>query len=302
MKASDIAQFLDTTLLGRDIEIDGFAELSDIKPHKILFAKKFTPETAQRLSNCADIVAIVPADYLNQLTCSHIISDNPRLAFMRVLSHFFAPRQAPSGIHPSAIVEQGAVIGNEVTIGANCYIGSNVTIGDHTWIHPNVVIDNIVDIGEHCEIKSGAVIGQEGFGFERSDEGIPIHFPHFGKVKIGNNVFIGSNTTIERATLGTTIIEDNVKIDDLVQIGHNSHIGANSMITVGALICGGAVLHENSYIAPNASIKEKLSVGVNGFVGLGAVVIRDVYDEEVVVGNPARALRSNSHTDSSENH
>ena len=70
MKASDIAQFLDTTLLGKDIEIDGFAELSDIKPHKILFAKKFTPETAQRLSNCADIVAIVPADYLNQLTCS----------------------------------------------------------------------------------------------------------------------------------------------------------------------------------------------------------------------------------------
>ena len=129
--------------------------------------------------------------------------------------------------------------------------------------------------------------------FERNELGEPVHFPHFGDVIVGNNVFIGSNTTVERATLGSTVIEDNVKIDDLVQVGHNSHIGEGSMITVGAIVCGGAELKPQSYLAPNVTVKEKVTMGYRGFAGIGAVVLKDVADNTVVAGVPAKEIIRN---------
>lgn len=290
MKASEIAQYLSLPLQGADLEVDGYADLDTVAPHKLVFAKKYTSELATKLAG-EGFLAIVTGEYRGQLQCSHIVSPNPRLDYIRTLSQFFAPPKPAVGIHPTAVVETGAVIGNNVSIGAHSFISSRATIGDGCIIHPNVTIDNEVVVGRNCEIKSGAVIGQEGFGFERADNGEPLHFPHFGNVVIGDNVFIGSNTTVERAALSSTRIDDNVKIDDLVQIGHNSHIGRNSMITVGAIICGGAVLEENSYIAPNANIKEKVVVGRESLVGLGAVVLKDVEAGRVVAGNPAKVLR-----------
>lgn len=290
MKASEIAQFLSLPLHGADIEVTGHADLAHLADNRLVFAKKYSPEIASKLNGLA-LLAIVTPEYDELLHCSHLCSPNPRLDFIRTLSQFFAPARSAAGIHPTAVVEQGAVIGKGVSIGAHCYIAAGVVIGDGTLVHPNVTIDNSVIIGKNCEIKSGAVIGQEGFGFERADDGEPLHFPHFGNVVIGDNVFIGSNTTVERAALSSTRIDDNVKIDDLVQIGHNSHIGRNSMITVGAIICGGAVLEENSYIAPNANIKEKVVVGHGSLVGLGAVVLKDVEAGRVVAGNPAKILR-----------
>jgi UDP-3-O-[3-hydroxymyristoyl] glucosamine N-acyltransferase len=179
------------------------------------------------------------------------------------------------------------------SIGAGCYVSAQCVVGDGCVLHPNVVLDNRVVLGHHCEIKSGAVLGQEGFGFERNEQGEPVHFPHFGDVIVGNNVFIGSNTTVERATLGSTVIEDNVKIDDLVQIGHNSHIGEGSMVTVGAIVCGGAELKPQSYLAPNVTVKEKVTMGYRGFAGIGAVVLKDVADNTVVAGVPAKEIIRN---------
>lgn len=291
MKASEIAHFLNLSLNGGDIEIDHFAELSNIDDHSLLFAKKYTVENVARLNTHTDTLAIVTPEFNGQLRCSYLCSANPRLDYIRALTRFFAPERKTVGIHPTAVVEPGAQVGADVTIGAHCYISAGAVIGDRTIIHPNVIIDNHVRIGHDCEIKSGAVIGQEGFGFENDEHGVPLHFPHFGNVVIGNHVFIGSNSTVERAALGSTRIDDNVKIDDLVQVGHNSHIGRNSMITVGAIICGGAILEDGAYIAPNANIKEKVVVGRGSLVGLGAVVLKDVEEGRVVAGNPAKILR-----------
>lgn len=291
--AKDIANYLQLALNGKNTTIKCYAQLSSPLPHSIVFAKKYSDSFAYQLNNVDNILSIVTPEYKNRLTCSHIISKNPRLDYIRVLSHFFTQEKPKDFIHTTANIEHGATIGKNVFIGAGCYISSQSIINDGCIIHPNVVLDNRVVLGKNCEIKSGAVLGQEGFGFERDENGEPVHFPHFGDVIIGNNVFIGSNTTVERATLGSTIIEDNVKIDDLVQIGHNSHIGEGSMITVGAIVCGGAVLKPQSYLAPNVSVKEKVTIGRRGLVGIGAVVLKDVPDDTIVAGVPAKEINRN---------
>lgn len=291
--AKDIANFLQLPLNGNDMDVEHYAQLSSPLPHSIVFAKKYSDEFVNLLNDCESIMAIVTADYDGKLTCSHIISANPRLDFIRVLSQFFTQEKPKGFIHKTANIESGAKIGKDVFIGAGCYVSAQSIIGDGCVLHPNVVLDNRVVLGNNCEIKSGAVLGQEGFGFERDENGEPLHFPHFGDVIVGNNVFIGSNSTVERATLGSTIIDDNVKIDDLVQIGHNSHIGKGCMITVGAIVCGGAILKPLSYLAPNVSIKEKVTIGLRGFAGLGAVVLKDVADDAVVAGVPAKEIKRN---------
>lgn len=293
ISANEIANFLHLPLQGDNIGITCFSDFLNPKANSLIFVKKYNDNLLDFLNSRPDILAIVCPEYAEKLTSSHIISSNPRLDFINALGHFFAPVPKKGFIHPTANIENGAQIGKNVFIGAGCYISAESIIGDNCILHPNVVIDNKVEIGTHCEIKSGAVIGQEGFGFERNEKGIPTHFPHFGNVVIGNNVFIGSNTTVERAALGSTIIEDNVKIDDLVQIGHNSHIGKNTMITVGSIICGGAVIEDNCYVAPNVSIKEKITIGTKAFIGLGAVVIKNVEADTTVVGNPAHPLIKN---------
>lgn len=290
--SSDIAKYLQLPLIGADIQINCYAQLSEPKPNSVVFAKKYSKDNVNIL-NANNVLAVVTAEYEGQLTCSNIISANPRLDYIRILSHFFTQEKPKGYIHPSANIEPGATIGKDVFVGAGCFISSQSVVGNGCILHPNVVLDNHVVLGNNCEIKSGAVLGQEGFGFERNKEGMPIHFPHFGDVIVGNNVFIGSNSTVERATLGSTIIEDNVKIDDLVQIGHNSRIGEGSMVTVGAIVCGGAVLKPQSYLAPNSNIKEKITVGQGGLVGLGAVVLRDVPDNAVVAGVPAKEIYRN---------
>lgn len=291
--ARQIANYLQLTLKGENIPIECYAQLSNPKAKSVVFAKKYNGEYVAKLNEYNDILAVVTSGYAGKLTCSHIISDNPRLDYIRLLSHFFTQEKPKGFIHPTANIEPGATIGKDVFIGAGCYVSAQCVIGNGCILHPNVVLDNHVVLGDRCEIKSGAVLGQEGFGFERNEDGEPIHFPHFGDVIVGNNVFIGSNTTIERATLGSTIIEDNVKIDDLVQIGHNSHIGEGSMVTVGAIVCGGAILKPQSYLAPNVSVKEKVTIGSKGFAGLGAVVLKDVADNAIVAGVPAKEINRN---------
>ena len=164
-------------------------------------------------------------------------------------------------------------------------------IGDNVFIENNVIIDNKVCIGENTIIHSGVVIGKEGFGYFKNDDGISIKVPHFGGVEIGHDVEIGANTCIDRGTLDDTIIGDYVKIDNLCHIAHNVIIGKRTKITAMSLLAGSSELGDECYLAPGVIVKNQVKIGARCIIGMGAMVLKDVEDQKVIVGSPGKVLR-----------
>lgn len=287
--AADIAKMLCKSLTGKNIAIYGCTSIENDTNGQCVFAKTFKKPYLEHLNHHENL-ALVTQDYAEKLTCPYIVCENPRLAFIQILRHFFYEEPFHT-IHPTAIVEDTVKLGRNVGIGAYSILSGDVSIGDNTHIGNNVTITGSVSIGKNCRIKSGAIIGEEGFGFERNEDGMCIHFPQIGKIEIGDGVYLGANSTVERAALEVTRIEDGVAIDDLTQVGHNVRIGKGSSIACGAVLCGGVRLGRECQIAPNACIRQQLSVGDYSLIGLGAVVIRDVPDHAVYVGNPAKPMQ-----------
>ena len=217
-----------------------------------------------------------------------LVVDNPKLAIAKVGNEFFVEKPTP-GIHPSAIIHPDAQIGENVFVGANTVI-ENCTIGDDTIIDANVHIYSPVIIGKHCLVKSGAVLGGMGFGFEKDENGNLFRFPQIGNLFIGDYVEIGANTCIDRGALSDTVIGNYCKINNLCHIAHNNKIGKNVVITAQVNISGSNVIENDVWIAPNASIRGWLTIGKGATIGMGAVVTKDVPAGETWVGNPARKL------------
>lgn len=210
---------------------------------------------------------------------------NPRTALAKVGNAFFVMLPKPE-IHPTAIIDKDASIGNNVYIGPYCVIGK-VTIGDNTRIESFVRIYDSVTIGVGCHIYDNVVIGAPGFGLERDDAGNYFRFPQLGKVTIGNYVDIGCQSCVDRGALSDTIIGDYTKIDSLCKIAHNNKIGKNVAITGCNSIGGSNTIEDNVWIAPNSSLREWGHVGKGSFIGMGSVVVMKVKEESRVFGNPA---------------
>jgi len=291
--ASDIANFLNAKLFGKNLLIKRALPLHSLSNNCLSFVKKYENASVDIINKCQNSLIICSNEYKDKIYSSYIVSDKPRFDFLCVIREFFSS-VPPRGVHSTAKVHPNSNMGKNIYIGANTYIDSEVSIGDNTIVEHNVVITGIVSLGKNCIVKSNSVIGAEGFGFEYNEYGIPEHFPHIGSIEIGDNVWIGACCTIERATIDKTIISSNVKIDDLVQIGHNCCIGDNTLIMAGSIICGGVIIGRNCWIAPNTSIKEKLKLGNNAYTGLGAVIINDVPNNAIVVGNPAKIMKKHT--------
>ena len=181
-------------------------------------------------------------------------------------------------ISPSAEVMHGAIVGKNVTLGAN------------SVVFPGAVINNAI-IGDQCKVGSNAVIGGVGFGFESDPvTGEQIDFPHIGIVRIGNNVRIGACTCIDRGSVGETIISNGVKIDNLVHIAHNVKIGHDSKIVALSIIGGSAQIGDNCWLAPASVIRDWIKLGNDSIIGMGAVVTKSVQNGATVVGNPAKEI------------
>lgn len=292
LRAKTIAKFLKTDLLGEDIIIESVCSVDVIKSGCMLFAENSTPEMWARLSNLQNNLVICADGMGKSISGPRIISDNPRLSFVVAATNYFVVGEK-NEIHPSAIIHEKAKIGINVHIGAFSYVDANVSVGDNTIISENVIIKGKTKIGKSCFFKSNSVIGEDGFGFVMDEKGTPLRTPHFGGITIGDNVWIGANTTIERGIFDETILEDHVKIDDLVQVGHNSTIGYGSRITAGTIICGGVNIKPLCWVAPNSNILERKTIGRGSYIGLGTNVLTDVPDNSVFVGNPGKKLREN---------
>ncbi len=193
------------------------------------------------------------------------------------------------GIHPTAIIHPEAIISEKIFVGPNTVIGKCV-IGDETIIYGNCYIFDNTTIGKNVTIMPNTTIGGTGYGYEKNEENEFELFPHIGGVQIENNVDIGANTCIDRGTLGNTIIGSGSKIDNLVHIAHNVAIGKNCAIIAHSMIGGSTIINDNSWVAPSSCLRDGISIGKNSIVGLGAVVVKTIPENETWIGNPAKKI------------
>ncbi len=231
--------------------------------------------------------------------------DNPYLAYQKLVRVFRPelPRQA-AGIHPSAMVADGAEIGANASIGAycviesgarigadtvlmpGCYVGHQVGIGSNCFLYARVTIREDCVIGDRCILQPGVVIGSDGFGFA-FDAGKYHKVPQVGNVVIGNDVEVGANTTIDRATTHSTIIGDGSKIDNLVQIGHNVIIGKHCIVVAQVGISGSTELEDYVTVGGQAGLVGHIKVGARAMIGAQSGVPRSVDADTIVTGYPA---------------
>lgn len=214
-----------------------------------------------------------------------LVVNNPRLTISKVIGRFFITKPS-SGIHPSVIMAEGAVVDETAHIGAGCVIG-NARIGKNTVIMPNVVVYDNVTIGDNCLIQAGVVIGTDGLGCQREKDGTLVKFPHLGGVVIEDNVEIGANCQIAKGVLSDTIIGKGTKINGLCFIAHNCVLGENVWITGDTMLCGTVHVGQNSTIFSNVTVRDQVTIGENATIGMGSLVTKNVPSNETWLGTPA---------------
>lgn len=280
--ASELASRVGAELVGADSIVDSIAAVDDRESSALTYWQQRTPPPDE-LPQSACVLIRKEALRRKLGRACFLVCGNPRMEFIRLLRWFDREKRftvvsrgevhSSAEIHPTAIVESGA------SIGAGCRIG------------PASHITSWASLGKNITVGSGSVLGRAGFGYERDERGVPVAFPHLGRVVVEDGCDIGSNTTVARGNLTNTTIEQHVKVDDQVYVAHNSRIGHSSMVAGGARICGSVVIGSQCWIGAGAMILQNVEVGDGAVVGLGAVVVRTVAAESVVAGNPARVLR-----------
>lgn len=183
-------------------------------------------------------------------------------------------------------IEKNVVLGDNVKIYPNCFIGERVKIGNNVTIFAGAKIHSETIIGNNCVIYSGAVIGADGFGFAPNEDGTYTKIPQIGNVIIEDNVDIGANTTIDKATMGSTIIRKGVKLDNQIQIGHNVEIGENTVIAAQTGIAGSTKIGKSGMIGGQVGIVGHLTIGNNVRIQAQSGVARNVKDDEILQGSP----------------
>jgi len=275
ISAIDLAEALKLEYRGEeDLQLCGVSSLDQVSEFCLSFSK----------SNAKSEFNSVLITTKESLHGNVILSENPRFDFIRCLEWIskniaFEQISTPPKIHPT------------VKLGKNVVVENGVVIDEGTVVEHNVVLAEGTIIGKNCLIRANASIGSDGFGYERDEVGKPVKFIHLGYVHIGDDVEIGACTCIARGTLSNTIIHNSVKIDNLVHIAHNCIIKEGVFIIACAEVSGGVEIGERSWVAPNSSITQKVKVGQDSLIGIGAVVTKNVSESAVVAGNPAKVLR-----------
>lgn len=218
-----------------------------------------------------------------------IISPDPRGWFIAATNWLLSERNA-GGIDPKARIADGAVIGEQVSVGAYAVIEAGAVVGDHAEIGPHVHLTSAAVVGRRVRIQSHSTIGGTGLAFHEAPDGSRMFFPHLGRAIIGDDASVGTHTTIVRGILENTSIGARSMIGNHVNIGHNCAVGEDCFISSGTVVAGGTRLQDRVIVAAGVSVSSHLKIGVDAIVGIGSVVVKDVPEDGRVFGNPAKPL------------
>jgi len=305
MKASELAKLVDGELLGGgDPEISGLADLASAGEGHVAFVTDKARLEQAAASRAA--LLLIPRGFPGP-TRPVIRVEDPVWA-ATVIQHRLECRPfVATGVHPSAVIGQDCLIpdevavaplvclgdrvrlGSRVKIGAGCVIGDDVLIGDDTLLHPNVTVLDRSVLGNRVVVHSGTVIGSDGFGYVHDRQGRHLKRLHLGHVQIDDDVELGANVCVDRATFGRTWIRRGTKIDNLVQVAHNVEIGEDSILVSQSGIAGSTVLGNGLILGGKAAINGHLKIGNRVTVAGKAGVTANLGDGEVVAGFPATA-------------
>ena len=304
--AAQIAGILEGEVIGNpDAEVFKLSKIEEGTEGSLTFLAN--PKYSNFIYTTAATITIVNLDFIpeSELSTTLIKVEDAYQAFSKLLEYYNQVKLMKSGIEqPSVISEnvtygeklylgsfsyigQNVIIGNNVKIYPNCFIGDNVVIGDNCIFFAGVKIYSETEIGSNCNFHSGCVVGSDGFGFAPTEHGTFSKIPQIGNVVIGDDVNVGANSTIDRATLGSTIIGKGVKLDNHIQIAHNVEIGENTVIAAQTGIAGSTKIGNNCMIGGQVGFAGHIVIGNNVRIQAQSGVGKNVKDGEILQGSPA---------------
>jgi len=304
--AEQIAGILEGDVVGNPhVEVSKLSKIEEGTQGSLTFLAN--PKYQPYIYTTKASVTIVNKTFIpeSQLSTTLIKVDDAYKSFSKLLEYYNMVKMNKTGIEQPSFISESANYGEGIYIGAFSYIGENVSIGDNVKIYPNTYIgDNSVigndcvifsgakiysetKIGNNCVINSGCIIGADGFGYAPNENGEYSKVPQTGNVIIEDFVDVGAGTTIDRATLGSTIIRRGVKLDNQIQIAHNVEIGKNTVIAAQTGVAGSTKIGENCVIGGQVGIVGHITIGNRVKIQAQSGIGRNIKDDEVLQGSPA---------------
>ena len=284
-----------------ELEITGVKGIEDAGPTEVTFVANPRYTGLARKTQAA---AVLVEPEFPKIDAPTLRLKNPYLAFSRALGMFYQPPAYPPGIHPTAVIDSSAEIGEGAHVGAYVVVGSGVQLGPHATLLPHVVLYPGVRagshlfahahavvregcvLGDHVTLENGAIVGADGFGFARNEAGQWEKIPQSGPVRLGDRVDIQANACIDRATVGATEIGDGTKVDNLVQVGHGSRVGQNTLLCAQVGLAGSSVIGNNVILAGQAGVAGHCSLGDGVILTAQSAVSHDVPAGKMISGSP----------------
>ncbi|MGO9337995.1 MAG: UDP-3-O-(3-hydroxymyristoyl)glucosamine N-acyltransferase [Terracidiphilus sp.] len=302
MKLGELASRLGAELRGdAELEVTGVKGIEEAGPTEVTFVANPRYASLARKTKAA---AVLVEPGFQEISAATLRLNNPYLAFSHALALFYRPPAYAPGIHPTAVIDATAKIGEGAHIGAFVVVGSAVRLGAHATLLPHVVLypgvqagdylfahahavvrENCV-LGDHVTLENGAIVGADGFGFAKNEQGHWEKIPQSGPVRLGNHVDVQANACIDRATVGATEIGDGSKVDNLVQIGHGSKVGENTLICAQTGLAGSSVIGNNVILAGQTGIAGHCTVGDGVILTAQSAVSHDVPPGKMISGSP----------------
>ena len=302
MKLGELATKLGAELRGdAELEITGVKGIEEAGPAEVTFVAN--PKYAG-LARKTRAAAVLVEPEFPEIEAATLRLKNPYLAFSRALGFFYQPPVYAPGIHPTAVIDPTAVIGEGAHIGAYVVIGPRVKLGAQATLLPHVVLYSGVEagrnlfahahavvredciLGDNVTLENGVIIGADGFGFAKNEDGHWEKIPQSGPVRLGNRVDVQANATIDRATVGETRIGDGTKVDNLVQVGHASHVGENTLICAQTGLAGSSIIGNNVILTGQTGVAGHCTVGDGVILTAQSAVSHDVPAGKVISGSP----------------